>query len=387
MHSPSFAWFVLSVSPGCFIISGEDIARHNRKSDPSPSKNTDADADTDTDADADVDTDADADLPLSGRVDQWFVGYTVLEPVFDGPYTLCDSSYTLTGTDYTGACPGCDFVFEITSTPDAALPETCSPNIWRTLDGSSFGYRTLLGFAPDYNGLTNALLVNYIAESYGYTQPFGGWYVVRADGLHPDEQFSFDGEQLHWELDQGGIYPIGYGPYLYSAAYCPLLTYPTYASLVVGDVSASGTVECSPGAHGDIFEVSLSAGLPIAFSANTTDPYASFDPRITVIDPYGCIVASGDENVDCSFPPPTGYRCPAGSFSPSYDGIYRFQISAYPYAPSCTNGSYGSYDLQIASLVPGFPVSWIVQTQDELLLYNEVRDITSSYSLTLDLNE
>ena len=53
--------WLLCALPSCFVISGDDLRRHDRKLGKDDPADTDTDTDTDTDADTDTDTDADTD--------------------------------------------------------------------------------------------------------------------------------------------------------------------------------------------------------------------------------------------------------------------------------------------------------------------------------------
>src|SRR5262245_42397777 len=79
---------------------------------------TGADADPDDDTDTDADTDADVDEDsLSG---------TVIHTRVEDGVDVCNEAVDLSGTPYTGACPGCDFAFDITATPNGAIGD-CTP--------------------------------------------------------------------------------------------------------------------------------------------------------------------------------------------------------------------------------------------------------------------
>jgi hypothetical protein len=369
-----------------------DTGEADADTDADSDSDSDSDADTDSDTDADTDTDTGPLATMTGAINNLGLTYDVTLPKPAGPVEVCNESYTLTGIEYTGGCPGCDFAFEVTSTPAEALPEGCTPSPFLTFDFSNYGtqFGPVVAFAPSYEGYystyTNVLLSGYTYYLYGYTYPVGGWSLLRADGFDDDETFSFDGTTLQWTDVDTFVYGYGTIPNTYFDPTCPGPTATIYepGAVVVGDVSAQGTVECAESLRGDIYEVTLVQGDVLQVSVDTVAAETAFDPWLTVLGPDSCITLLADENMACSFPPPTGFSCPSGEFAAPVDGVYQIMIANWPIDGSCADGVAGAYDLQVASAQN--PVTAVTLVGDETLLYNEVRDADFSYDLTIEVS-
>ncbi len=127
------------------------------------------------------------------------------------------------------------------------------------------------------------------------------------------------------------------------------------ASAVAGP--AEGSLPC-PGE--DVVDVWAFAGSgDVVVTVDTVAAETAFDPGLwllNVVDDPPSDVAEGDDEFDCTFPPPT-YTCPeaSGTVSGAMPGVYVFTYD------DCV-GSVGEYELSVT--VDGAPVALTLARDD-----------------------
>ncbi len=69
---------------------------------------------------------------------------------------------------------------------------------------------------------------------------------------------------------------------------------------------------------------------------DTFRPESAFDPKLLLISPDGCIFDWADDDVECTYPPPT-YLCPAMSVVLNQPGIWKLAVLAHPTCEDSTS--------------------------------------------------
>ncbi len=98
---PRSWWAALSI----LSLGALGLTACDPKADPDNDGRQEGDADADSDADTDADSDADADADLGA-----FEG-TITWSSTDDDVESCAGTVSVSGAEYTGVCPDCDFAF------------------------------------------------------------------------------------------------------------------------------------------------------------------------------------------------------------------------------------------------------------------------------------
>jgi hypothetical protein len=333
----------------------------------------DADKDTaDTAADTDTDTDTDTEPgPVGDVPDYSFSGSVTVTSSLNGE-VVCDADATLTGTNYTGDCEGCDFAVEIddTITRDDSTADCSYFSKYSFIEGGGY-YDLIMAGASEYAGTyydyANALLVGYGVsyESYGYTYDYPGPYFgsVAYDGS-PYTSWTRTGDDVSWSLTYSSTYDDYVGAY-YSA--CGTVEDSTATEGPAGEGGAS-TVDCD-GAIADVWTFVADGTGPVTIAIDTTSDETAFDAQAWVNSPDGCTEIYADDSFDCTFPPPK-YQCPAFDLESPEAGTY--EVVVLGYAKSCA-GSEAAYELRV-----GGAASDVTLAHDDIASY-------SIESFTLDI--
>ena len=97
----------------------------------------------------------------------------------------------------------------------------------------------------------------------------------------------------------------------------------------------------------DVWALDLSAGETVTLRVDTVAAASTFDPGLTLFatpDPDNADgLAFGDDDFDCTFPPPK-YQCPEIVFTAEETDTFGISVENY----GCFNKDGASYDLQIA---------------------------------------
>jgi len=300
---------------------------------------TDTGADTDTGTDTDTDTIVDGDLSGSVRAQLSVNGETV-----------CDVTVSVASTGpYTGTCDGCDYAFEVdtTVTEDNSTADDCVDSLGLYLhstDTPAWGFATN-GYLEYYGAVDSAI---YSADSGA------GMQVVAADGIsvgysgyQTTSSVAVDGASFTWDRN------ISYSadPDAY-AAYCGEYSYGGYVRYA-GTFSAAGDLSHPTGyeAYGlslygtdgsyDVWTLDTDGGA-LSMSVDTVSKDTAFDPFLFLSDGSTCLVSAGDDNFDCTHPPPQ-YACPSAGVESTDGGTWYAVVGSYGSGVSPT----GSYSLLV----------------------------------------
>lgn len=286
------------------------------------------------DTDEQNDTDGEAFAPES------FVGevhyrQTVNEVV------LCDADVAVSGARYAGDCPQCDFSFtvdESSITRDDGPACELSPFV--TLVPSADQPELWLGFSSDFwYGVTEvgaAVLVGssysfeYDGTSYDYPGPYWQPSFSNASGA----VVGLEDGTLTWALKVSGVeYQENYW------TYCEPYTVAGSGEPSEGD-AAEGSVTCANGTV-DVWSFDGEAGGTATISMDSTVEATAFDAGFDVVDPNGCLLGWGDEELPCAY---GSYRCPAVTVATPVAGTY--SIVAYAYLGLC-DADTADYELRV----------------------------------------
>ncbi len=152
-------------------------------------------------------------------------GETAAERAFEGEVsffssaggeTLCDLDVALSGTRYTGKCPGCVFAFDVshTVTRDESPGGCLDPLSWLTFaeDGETelmMGWSTSLvggsrGYYPYYDVFFSGDAVNYGFDEWDCCMYEGRWPIAFSSGGEPPAEpygvFTAAGDDIRWEV-------------------------------------------------------------------------------------------------------------------------------------------------------------------------------------------
>jgi len=266
---------------------------------------------------------------------------------------VCAKEVAVTGVPYTGECEGCEFAFSI----EGELVE----------DNSEAGC-----FASDYqllrtdNGIEDLVLaysellevdrwgeVSTYAEAIFVTYS-SGWYgggsantrvLSHADGGEDPGIFRRDGAEFVWGGDfettiNGDDQLVDYCDGGYTLGWDG--TEPSGVSTITEDVTCDGK-------QVDQWTITVDETQTVEIAADTVSAETTFDPRLFVINEDGCVVASADDNFECTFPPPS-FRCPATSVELE-PGEYTIMVSSF--IDACLEGTEdGEYELRIDAETP-----------------------------------
>ena len=266
---------------------------------------------------------------------------------------VCAKEVAVTGTPYTGECEGCDFAFSI----EGELVEDNSEagcyvsdyQLLRTDNGIEdmvLAYSELLEVDRwgEVSTYADAIFVTYSSGWYG-----GGSSSTRvlshADGGEDPGIFRRDGESFVWGGDfettiNGDDQLVDYCAGGYTLGWSG--TEPSGYATSTEDVTCDGK-------QVDQWTFTVDETQVVEISADTVSAETTFDPRLFVINDDGCVVASADDNFECTFPPPS-FQCPATSVELE-PGEYTILVSSF--IDACLEGTEeGEYTLRIDAETP-----------------------------------
>jgi hypothetical protein len=285
---------------------------------------TDADSDTDTDADSDTDTDADSDTDTDTDAAWVAIEGTLDLQIVAGGMTICDATIDFTGIPFSGACPTCDFVFEVDSVlsrDDGTDHCMYSPQLLYS-PSNRYTAPTLLGFAANgdagYYGMVGPSV--FVGFTYLYEDGSTFTYDPHYPFLYEGGTFGYASVALEDDLLTWGISLSkipGYGPlYFYPYDYIP----PAFCEWDSGSEASApyaagnttyGSLPCGRN-YIDTFQFLGTAGGTAYATVDTTGDVASIDPAMWVYSPDSCIEAFSDDNFPCAH---GTHDCPAMSIA------------------------------------------------------------------------
>jgi hypothetical protein len=328
---------------------------------------TDADTDSDTDADTDSDTDADtdADTDTDTGVPTGLTGTVQLDVVDASGKSLCDTTLTLTGTEYTGSCPGCDFAYDVESTVAVEAGTDCEYAAYAV-----FGIFTESILVPDAFLAFSSLYSPSISDALLEGVPFVAgsdpslWLPLVYAGS-PYGSASYSKGLLTWTL--GLDYP-GAG-YAWDLTYCGWDYYAGGTSYAYhsGAYGSKATIPCEAYASYDRWTFTAPADETIYITVDTLEAGTTFDPQITVTDDT-CVLGGAFNGFDCSYPPASG-KCPSYWLDTTKGATY--DVLVY------SNGSCASTDA-------GYRL--LLDTSADPTLTMEADDATLASALRIDVS-
>ena len=270
---------------------------------------TDADTDSDTDTDTDTDTDADTDAG-------WSAIEGSLTYVWDvNGDTLCDAEVAFTGVPFTGVCPECAFVFEVSATltkddGNGACPFLGPLTMYDTI--ARFEEPTLLAFAAEYDSYYDVLLGGAV---YATRHDPDEWYLVPFSGGYDDSAnwgtASFTGNLLEWSivLGKGSTYVKDFEFYLYpyEDVFCSFYSYSTAPGAYAAGNTMYASLPCDDG-YVDVFTFEGTTGGTAYITVDTTSGEPALEPALWVYGPDSCIERIDHGAFPCSF---GSAECPA----------------------------------------------------------------------------
>jgi hypothetical protein len=323
---------------------------------------TDADTDTDTDSDADTDADTDSDSDSDTDTDTGFsatIDVTVTDEV---AAVLCDATIELSGTlydksvpDYAGSCPSCDFAFAVSATVTAEAGK-CDYEKYQfatympTADHPSF----YLGYSPDFRPDWSAY--PFPAVWAGYTHLFHGkptpptwntvFYGYDVGGA------AYSKGTLDWTVHYKNDYEI-----LADIATCGGSAGATLYANYGGAYTAESSIDCSL-LHYDRWTFEGVASGYAYISVDTLSDKTTFNPKLLVMDDATCLLGAVDDSFVCTYPPPSGWMCPAYKIPTTAGDEYYVIVEA---VGSCAD-AVGEYKISIDS--PGGDPTLTLETAD-----------------------
>ncbi len=113
--------------------------------------------------------------------------------------------------------------------------------------------------------------------------------------------------------------------------------------------TGAGAIPCNASAYADIYEIwGVSGSAQLTAIVDTVSSATTFDPVVVIYDgpdPTSAgVLASGDDEFTCTFPPPT-YSCPEATAATSPTGSYYVLVSLAD--PTECASSIGEYELII----------------------------------------
>lgn len=266
---------------------------------------------------------------------------------------VCAKAVAVTGTPYTGECEGCAFAFSI----EGELVEDNSEagcyvsdyQLLRTDNGIEdlvLAYSELLEVDRwgEVSTYADAVFVTYSSGWYG-----GGTSSTRvlshADGGEDPGIFRRDGAEFVWGGDfettiNGEDQLVDYCDGGYALGWSG--TEPSGVATITEGVSCDGKKV-------DQWAITIDETQTVEIAADTVSAETTFDPRLFVINEDGCVVASADDNFECTFPPPS-FRCPASTVELE-PGEYTILVSSF--IDTCLEGTeIGEYELRIDAETP-----------------------------------
>jgi hypothetical protein len=318
------ALFFLAASTGC----------DNGGSDSAGEGDTDTDADADTDTDTDADTDTDLPDTLTGSI-----SLTVTDPT--GEETWCDTSIDLTGVEAAGDCVACDFTFDLQTAIASEKGSDCLYNNYpyASMHEDGIFIDTWVGFAETYYWedmpYPNALFWGGRKS----VDPVPNWVPFTYGGA-----VDYSAGTLSWDLQYsqyGYTVPLTYcGDYgWYDNAYTPHENHG-------GNYTGSGDLDCD---HRRTYATWSFVGVDDTYAYVSLDTVAAetaVDLIFDITDSATCLVGNGDDNFECSFPPPSGYSCPSHKLATTKGEVYTVVVRT---GRDCRSGAgeTGEYQLYL----------------------------------------
>jgi hypothetical protein len=211
---PRSWWAALSI----LSLGALGLTACDPKAEPDNDGRQEGDADADSDADTDADSDADADADLGA-----FEG-TITWSSSEDDVESCAGTVAVSGAEYTGVCPDCDFAFStdgVVASGDAPADCGLSPLLSLVEEGGA--YRDLrIGHSNEltwYGETFSDVLIVGFTGYYGYDEPGyddGGepdtaapppaetvWIPVAGGGVPWESSFTRDGDQIAWSMSYG----------------------------------------------------------------------------------------------------------------------------------------------------------------------------------------
>lgn len=248
--------------------------------------------------------------------------------VNDGAEIDCDVHIALTGTEYTGPCPDCDFAFttgaEILDGEDCAFLHP----FWTYIPGKYFTGELVLAWADH-------------AEVYGYTfydilavgYPYGdslGWapMVFSSPQMGERGEGSYSEGTLSWSYYYSGSPDSGPSYYHLCdrASYVP---WSTATEAYGATFSGSSSLPCDGEDWLDVWTVQAEVGQTLAITLDTVDEMTTFEPWFWVNSPSGCTVVYANDSFVCTYPPPYWGWCPSALVPVDEAGTWQVVAGAY----------------------------------------------------------
>ena len=384
--------FALLFSVGVACTGDKETGTVSADTDTDTDTDTDADADADTDADVDADTDTDTDadtdsdppkdygdnsltvaindVPIVGEhievwgeanVDAGGISGTINFESSLGKDYICDAEVDFSGAEYAGACPGCDWAFEVTSTvtSDMGTKDCWLPPWYTMIDSYRWAGPWVFAYAPsvtsgdgiwdwDYYGYISASTVlmtgyNWDLSYLGgvYTGiVYGPYWEAMYYGGKPNSTFTQKGDSMSWSvsMDYAGS-PFDEGPYFSYCGYVGGGGIQNYWGTAYG----LDALNCAYTEIFDVWEIDAVAGDTLSVAVDTIAADSAFDPAFLMNDTTGCTIEYADDNFPCEYNPATPYTCPAASVTADADGVY--QVAVFGWS-GCT-GSTAEYRFQL----------------------------------------
>ncbi len=282
---------------------------------------------------------------------------------------VCAKEVTVTGTPYTGECEGCAFAFSI----EGELVEDNSESgcyvsdykLLRTDNGLEdlvLAYSELLEVDRwgEISTYADAVFVTYSSGWYGSTDTTTR-VLSHADGGEDPGVFRRDGADFIWGGDfdttiNGEDQLVDYCAGGYSLGISG--TESTGAATRTEDVTCDGK-------QVDQWTFTVDETQTVDLSVDTVSEETTFDPRLFIINEEGCVVASADDNFECTFPPPS-FSCPSTSVELE-PGEYTVLVSSF--IDACHDGvDDGEYVLRLNAETPIRPTL----EDDDIFRYEQI---------------
>ena len=288
-------FFLLLASAAC--DKGRDSSGGD-ESDADTDSDTDSDTDTDTDSDtdSDTDTDTDSDTDSDTDTDTGFSGTIQMEVTDIAGTVVCDTTIALTGTPYTGDCPGCDFAYATTGVVTAEAGTGCDYAKHGPLGSfidEGFPFDRYIAFSPDYVGDR----VLWTARS---TSP-GNWIPLAYDGSSFGAP-TYSGGVLEWTRGYDDGEPS------WSISYCGTYDGGTYYGTTSSAYGSAGSMPCAPYAYYERWSFTGVADEDVYITIDTLDSATAFDPAIFVTAESSCVLGQAQGGITCAYP--TSGDCP-----------------------------------------------------------------------------
>ncbi len=258
-----------------------------------------------------------------------------------GGTTICDWSWSLTGTEYKQPldCPGCDYAFLIdatvasgaadqsppcpTNTPfpysfpsyDLSNGDTLQSGFAEISDGSFYWYFVGYGGGIDVDVTDGFMTFMKYADYMLYAQFFSGTVSYGGNEYPYGDNFTNNDGAISWDAlteaqagtydtrifcDDVDLYEEDDTDYDYTAT--PAGT-PPANPLTTPDETISGVISNCASSTVDSFTVTVAAGATLEVAVDVTDGTKMFDSLVWVNEPGGCTAAQADDQFECTAGP------------------------------------------------------------------------------------